>query len=102
MNKQDDFIKLKSDKIYELEKELQNVNLNNKKLKEEINANAIKVQTTTNHMNELQVNLQTLDNKIKLNKSKEDQFKSEIKKHYASLTELESTIKTLTQSKNKY
>jgi len=72
MSKQDDFIKTKTDKIYELEKELQRVNKSNEQLKGEIKENAIKVQTTTNHMNELQTNLQGLDNKIKLNKSKED------------------------------
>jgi len=81
ISKQDEFILTKSTKIYELEKELHELTKNNENLKGQIKQNDIKVKTTTNHMSELQITVQNLDNKIKQNKSKEDYFKGEIKKH---------------------
>lgn len=72
MVKQDDNISKKANKVYELEKELHEISKNNQQLKDQIKDNAIKVKTTTNHMTELQTTVNNLDNKIKLNKSKED------------------------------
>lgn len=54
---------------------------NNNKLKDNIVENEVKVKQQNNHMSELSFTVQNLENKIKQNKTKEDYFKGEIKKH---------------------
>jgi len=64
-----------------LDKELYDVRNNNNKLKDNIVENEVKVKQQNNHMSELSFTVQNLENKIKQNKTKEDYFKGEIKKH---------------------
>jgi len=60
---------------------LHDVRNNNNKLKDNIVENEVKVKQQNNHMSELSFTVQNLENKIKQNKTKEDYFKGEIKKH---------------------
>jgi uncharacterized coiled-coil protein SlyX len=60
---------------------LYDVRNNNNKLKDNIVENEVKVKQQNNHMSELSFTVQNLENKIKQNKTKEDYFKGEIKKH---------------------
>lgn len=64
-----------------MDKELYDVRNNNNKLKDNIVENEVKVKQQNNHMSELSFTVQNLENKIKQNKTKEDYFKGEIKKH---------------------
>lgn len=60
---------------------MHDVRNNNNKLKDNIVENEVKVKQQNNHMSELSFTVQNLENKIKQNKTKEDYFKGEIKKH---------------------